>query len=148
MVQIYCSQNYDSNALDWMDLFNSTLIPFIVMIFLSIILIFFVYHSRSKMHSRSSSSTMRRDLRFSVSIISLNVIFLILNLPITIVDLLGSPSSIFEYISDVLYFMNYAISFYVQVVVNIDFRNEFLKLFNFNARNNRYRTDQSVSKLN
>lgn len=123
-IEAHCRQISDSSALVWMDLFNSTLLPFLAMIILSIALIYCVRLVRSKVKSG-------RDNKFAISIITLNFMFLILNLPIVIDDLvsLDSTRSVLYYFIQSLYYYYFAIGFYTQLVVNSDLRHEFLKLF-------------------
>lgn len=142
-VELLCEQNYDTLALQWMDLFNSTVVPFILMLILSIALIYIVRRSRHRVNrvkrmsilsvQSSSTQSTRRDNRLAVSVISLNIIFFLLNLPIVIFNIFSvnsEPSDLINYSVYVLYYTNYAIGFYAQLIVNIDFRNAFLKLLN------------------
>ena len=142
--ELVCEQNYDMLALQWMDLFNSTVVPFILMLILSIALIYIVRRSRHRVNrvkrmsilsvqSSSNTQSARRDNRLAVSVISLNIIFFVLNLPIVIFNIFSvnsEPSDLINYSVYVLYYTNYAIGFYAQLIVNIDFRNAFLKLLN------------------
>lgn len=138
-----CEQNYDSIALQWMDLFNSTVVPFILMLILSLVLIYNVRRSRLRVHrmsmhrasivSVSGTNSSRRDNRLAVSVISLNTLFFILNLPIVIFDILtvdSEASDLINYSVYVLYYTYYAVGFYAQLIVNSEFRTEFLKLLN------------------
>lgn len=140
-----CIQFYDSLTLQWMDFFNSTIVPFIFMIFLSIALIHIVRASRLRVHSNgsSSSSHSKRDNRFAISVISLNLIFFILNMPIVIYDLISvstQTSELFGFLVEFMYYSYYASSFYVQFLVNSEFRREFLKLLNLKEIGN-YETE-------
>lgn len=110
------------------------------MIILSAALIYYVKLSRSKVHhhqqtsssSSQSPSSSRRDNRFAISAVTLNLMFLFLNLPIVIDDLIGSSPSvafdILDFIALLFYYVYFAIGFYTQLVVNSEFKNEFLKL--------------------
>lgn len=127
-----------------MDLLNSTLLPFVIMIALSIALVYCVRLVRSRVKSK-------RDNRFIVSVISLNIIFLVLNLPIATIALTGDDSiqnQLVLYFFQYLVYLYYAIGFYVQLVVNSDFKNEFLKLVNLKSTNPSAETTEvgSVSK--
>lgn len=134
-----CSVQYDFVALQWMDLFNSTIVPFMLMIVLSIALIHTVRASRARVHTTTGlGSQSKRDKRFAISAISLNLIFFILNMPIVIYDMvaLESGSQFFDYLTNCLFYLYYASSFYVQLTVNSEFKREFLKLLNLRQMGN------------
>jgi hypothetical protein len=127
-----------------MDLFNSTIVPFIFMIILSAGLIIYVRRARANVYRHNqttstsqSASASRRDNRFAVSTVSLNIMFLILNLPIVIDDLIGSTSTpagrVLDFFALLLYYVYYSIGFYTQLVVNTEFKREFWKLFNLRS---------------
>lgn len=146
-----CVQFFDSLALQWMDFFNSTIVPFIFMILLSIALIHTVRASRLRVHSNASSSSQsKRDNRFAISVISLNLIFFILNLPIVIYDLISvntQTSELFDFVVEFLYYSYYASNFYVQLFVNSEFKREFLKLLNLKQIGN-YETEIGTANAN
>ena len=121
-IETKCVQ-YNTSILNWMDLINSTIFPFFAMFFLSIALIVCVYRSRSRISSR-------RDNRFAVSAISLNIIFFALNFPLTLYDFISYDNDVFFYFVYLLYYCYFGSSFYTQIIVNKDFRDEFLLLFN------------------
>ena len=111
---------------------NSTVLPFAAMIVLSIALIAFVFRSRKRVMNSAS----KRDNRFAVAAVTLNVLFLVLNLPMVIDDLVhdmiddmgANPNDLLDMTSTFLYYLSYAIGFYAQFVVNRDFRRELFKL--------------------
>lgn len=124
-----------------MDLFNSTAIPFAGMLILSTLLIYNVRLSRIRVHgtnavtsvSTSRLKSLKSDNRLAVSVISLNTLFFILNLPIVIYDIFTAdvtPDDLTDYAVNILYYAYYSIGFYTQMVVNREFRLEFLKLLN------------------
>ena len=132
-----CQLNIDMMLLQWMDFANSTIVPFFAMLVLSISLIYFVRLSRSRANKLSIGrigSQSRRDNRFAVTAISLNLIFFVLNLPSSIILVMGSlntDSNVvlgFNQLSLFLYYLYYAIGFYIQLLVNSEFRIEFFKL--------------------
>ena len=108
-----------------MDLINTTLLPFLLMVILSIALIVCLYRSRSRINLSTS-----RDNRIAISTISLNIMFFVFNFPMTFYDYITyyeSFLSYFLYLLDLCYF---GLGFYMQLIVNRDFREEFLRLFN------------------
>lgn len=131
--EFVCWQNMDTLVLEWLNLFNSSIVPFILMFLLSIILVNYVRLSSSKSHgsdNNASSSRLKRDNRLTITVISLNLIFIVLNLPIFIYHIVAvytEPPFLLQYSVHILYYSYYASSFYTQLVVNRDFRNEFFK---------------------
>jgi hypothetical protein len=124
------------NILFWMDLFNSTLVPFVLMIFLSCAMIRGIRESRKRM-TVINSKTQLRDQKFAITTITLNVVFLVFNLPVAIYNLLAyyliSMDPNLSYVlqafsAGLLYQGYYAIGFYVQLIVNSMFREEFLRM--------------------
>ena len=105
---------------------NTSILPFIGMFILSIALIACVYRSRSKVNSSNTN----RDNRFAISAISLNIMFFVLTLPISLYNMFTYEVSIISSFANLLYYSYYRLGFYMQIIVNRDFRNEFLFLIN------------------
>ena len=95
----------------------------------SIGLIVCVYRSRS----RIKSSNTKRDNRFAISSISLNIMFLVLTCPILLYNLITYEVSIFNRYFYLLYYCYFGLGFYMQIIVNRDLRYEFLSLVNLKA---------------
>jgi hypothetical protein len=179
----------DITTLSWMDLFNSTVLPFLFMILLSLVVIYAVKKSRSRVCatirtrkytltplgvnentmmarratiftlgtklndlnnkkddnnfvvvSKNKSSTKSRDRKFALATVALNVIFLLLNLPVTVYYQYTSilnieMDDILFYLFVNLWYLYYAIGFYAQMVVNSAFRNEFFALLKLKPMN-------------
>jgi hypothetical protein len=149
--------------LDWMDLFNSTLIPFIFMIFFTSMTVKLLYKVRNKIRkarkifnakktftrnkinnnivnhvsqrAHSDSNTTRsRDTKYAITSITLNFIFFVLNIPICVFTLVRDygPTNtevLIDYIVSVLYYINFGSLFYINIMVNSIFREEFFGLF-------------------
>ena len=126
-----------------MDFVNATIFPFVSMFILSIALIFCLYRSRLRANSGS-----RRDNRFAISAISLNIMFFVFNFPISIYGFMKIKSLILDQIMFTWFFSYFALGFYVQLIVNRDFRIEFLGLFNLkiSAENNQTQLKPSNRK--
>lgn len=102
------------------------------MILLSIALIQCVRASRARVNKGQSSSGRMRDNRFAISAITLNILFLILNMPIVIEDLIdvsSTSSHWFDFFAEFCYYTYYASGFYVQCLVNSEFRAKFIDMF-------------------
>lgn len=162
----------DFHLLYWLDMVNSCTLPFLFMIVITSITIRFMVKTRCRTSmvavvvvcggsgagvggvrtGSSSSGSLSRDAKFSLTSISLNVLFLVLNLPNHVFALylaLHNYDSLFdisEYSNSqqasssswqelvgfsclVLFYANHAIGFYVQVAVNGVFRRETRKMF-------------------
>lgn len=137
--------------LQWMDFWNSSILPFMFMTVSSVGLIRSIRASRSRISrlSGSSNSQLKRDNRFAVTIISLNFIFLILNLPLVFDQILSVyviDEPIFDYLSEILYFLYFAIDFYTQLFVNIEFRREAFKLFRLELKSKSATTDNNIRR--
>lgn len=125
-----CVQNPSLKFFWWMDLFNSILIPFVCMTIPTIITIEYLFTSKAKLHNIKI-----KDYKFAITSIILVIIFVSLNLPIALHFLIGSYVEIdaeidetIYVITDIIYYMNYGIMFYVNCVVNAVFLDEFLKM--------------------
>ncbi len=152
-VTVYsCSAYETTSILSWLDLFNSTLIPFTLMILFTTITLKSLFQKRRRfkfknsspsnnIHKRVSSKGMAhfqrlKDVKFAFTSITLNVIFLVLNIPFCIFSLTTIYVSIdinylilFKSIIFVFYYLNFATVFYVNIIVNSMFKNEFFHLF-------------------
>lgn len=134
-----CFENVNYSLLNWMDFYNSTVIPFLLMILLSLAIIYHVLKSRLKIMAKNSEGQRirGRDRKFATGLISLNFMFLMLNLPIVIfnlftIDVDSDTLNVLSYFTILLYYLNSAIGFYVQLIMNSLFRTEFLVLLRLN----------------
>lgn len=126
------------------DLLNTSLLPFIVMITFSILTFMGVLSSRKRVQKHSlvggSASKMSRiqcrDMRFGITMITINVVFVLTNAPIMFlsvimfhfnVDVDQDVSRILWFLFFFLFYSFYAIPFYVKLTVNSLVRKEFLK---------------------
>lgn len=119
------------------DFFNSTIVPFMIMIFTTIGMILVVNKSRRRMKKFEQARPNHlkkgcRNLKFGASLIITNIVFLILITPISISDL-GFLNFDFEFdfgiVVLIMYSSYYSIEFYLQVAVNNLVRNEFVDMF-------------------
>lgn len=125
-----------------------TIIPFIIMLSTNIIILRDLFHSKSKLRkSSSNSSKSNRERQFTFTVLSLNVIFLITQIPLSIVQL---SQNVFKYLpdaspqllSDLNLYSNIAfmivytfqsMQFVINIVFNRLFRNEVLIILNFSC---------------
>ena len=114
-----------------MDMVNSVLVPFFLMILSTCLLISAIFQSRSKfklkISTKQEKNKHKKDLQFAFSSISLNIIFLVLNLPISLYlyITIENQSETF-FILDNIYYLNFGLAFLVHYFSNNIFREEFL----------------------
>ena len=120
------------------DTFNSTILPFLIMFLCSLFLIQSVFKSRNKLRKKptvAANRKLRRDIQFSLTLIVSNLLFFILNFPITIKLLLEPEDSSFSYFLLVdLYYTSYTINFFIYLITNSNFRRAFFHVFGFRSR--------------
>lgn len=141
--------NLTTNECDWpyksafylLILTHSTLVPFLIMIASTIGMTLAVHSSRNRVSSAYSNSSesfrlkRMRDLKFSITMIFINIVFLILNAPNPLFNAMqllnfGSSSiALMDYINSALFYTFYSIVFYLQVFFNSLVRRQFFELF-------------------
>ena len=130
-----CFFNNDENQLTvtLMDLIDFILIPFILMIIFSTLLIITIFKSRSKVNnSLKENKRLKKDIKFSISLLSMNLLFILLNLPDEIDLFLPFNNEIYSPLAQ-LCNLSFAINFYLILFTNSLFRKEFISLF-FNKK--------------
>jgi hypothetical protein len=129
----------------WMDVLNSLLIPFLVMSTITFITMNILFKSRKRVNLISSVeySVRGRDFKFARTSVLLNMIFLTFNMPLFVYTILYDvlkdengrfqiEASINILISSILllvYYCNYGSTFFIHLLFNQIFRNEFCCLF-------------------
>jgi hypothetical protein len=116
-----------------MDLVNCVLAPFLFMIIFSILLIIVIFKTRSRVRLNNSAreiERLKRDVKFSISLLLINLLFILLNLPFLIFIIIGyhDDYDLFVILSYIC-FISYAINFYIILFTNSLFRLEFYSLF-------------------
>ena len=134
-------EDFNDRTISYMDLFFSTVIPAFLMLFATAMIIFSIFKSTNRLAKHGVSKVKRRirkDIKFSITSIFLNVVFIILNLPLCVIYLDEDnfdKNSVSYVVSLYLFYTTYAINFYLFLVVNSSFRNEFLKLIHLKNSN-------------
>ena len=127
------------------DFINSTVIPFLVMIFSTIGLSLVVYNSRKRMrkfqlsnNNTNNNKQDNRSLKFTTPMVIINIVFLIMNAPVylnyyIVFDTGFNLGLLFL----LMYYSYFSIEFYLQIAVNKLVRKEFLKIIEniFTKRN-------------
>ena len=117
-----------------MDLVNLILIPFILMILFSSLLIGSIFKARRRVGLNNSDRENRRrkqDIKVSFSLLSMNLLFILLNLPLNVALLLPAKYFNIELYVFFSYVFNISsgINFYLNLLTNSIFRSEFISLF-------------------
>ena len=116
----------------YMDLMNRVLIPFGLMVLCTGLLVYRIFDSRKRIRVPPRRNRhFGRDLRFSATSLMLNVFYLGLCLPYSILVLVPNyfDNKLLYYFLDYLTFLCFSLDFYLVFFTNSLFRLEFYKLF-------------------
>ena len=139
-----CSLSASTNVFSaFMILFSmeSCLIPFIVMIVLSILTIRLLVKSRKNVEriGRVDKERKSRDFRYAVSSITFNILFIVLKIPITVYYLLNVYNSVsniyFNQFSFLFFYFSASDNFFVHMISNSLFRRELFVLIGLRKKN-------------
>lgn len=128
-------------TVDLIDLLDSSLLPSVLMFISTSLTLRTIFKSRSKSqnsnHQNEKSKIKSKDIKFAISSISLNVLFFVLNIPLSFHLLTVNFLIIDDYlrkliysVCDLLYYINYASVFFLSYFFNIIFKKEFLDFMN------------------
>jgi hypothetical protein len=130
----YFNNNENQIIIANMDLANFFLLPLLLMLLFSFLLISSIFKSRSRIRLNSSereAKRLKKDIKLSISLLVMNLLFLLLNLPIVIDQFLPFNSDKYTIVS-YIYYSSYAVNFYILLFTNSLFRKEFKLLFHKN----------------
>jgi hypothetical protein len=138
VVNTECIELAGVHKIDLMVLINSVIVPFALLLLFSLATILGVFRSRIRMAQGGASNALsRRDIKFAVTSIVLNVTFLALNLPQKIYFNVNNSRMNTQTMEVTILLNNflgllvnfyYASDFFVQLATNSIFREEFLKV--------------------
>jgi len=125
--------------LGYMDLVNRVFIPSTLTILFSVLIVITIFSSRSRVSRNIQDNRMfRNDVRFAVTSILLNGVYIVFSLPVSILVLLPNYTLYELYIFfTFLFFGAYSGNFYCMLTSNRLYRAEFFKLFKSKQRKNR-----------
>lgn len=136
---------FNNRTSDFLDLFMFAIIPFILMSISTYLLSKIVYQSRRRFSSKAKPAALKRETQFSITIICINIMFLIFNLPICILLIIRNFQNeaafnyeeIFEFelafaIANIWSYMNFSSSFFIHLIFNRLFRYRFMRIFKKN----------------
>jgi hypothetical protein len=130
-----------------MDTVHRVILPFSLMFVFSILLIGSIFMSRYRVHdSLVQDKRLKRDIRFAISSFSMNLLFVILNLPMSVIEIIPNASSISFYTTLYLFFFSYGVNFYVLFFTNSIFRKNCIDLF-INKHSKKENVDLKILKL-
>ena len=115
-----------------LDMINSTLVPYGIMLVSSIILIVFVIKSRMRVQRLTNSKEKKslvKEIRFGMTILLLNFFFFILNLPICVANYVDTLSDFMYELIGYIFMMSFCVNFYILVVFNKIIRKEVTAMF-------------------
>ena len=124
--------NNEGVTLDLIDIIYSVLIPFTLMIMFNTIIIKKIHDSRTKSHN-SSSSIKKKDIKFAITSITLNILFFVLLFPFTFFFIIVSiiqmsedeTYNILYNILSLIFYSYYGSVFFSTYASNSLFRKEF-----------------------
>ena len=114
-----------------MDMINSTLVPYVIMLVSSIILIVFVIKSRIRVQHSANSKEIKslvKEIRFGMTILLMNFFFVILNLPIYVANYVDTLSDFMYDLIGFIFMMSFCINFYILAVFNKIIRKEVVRM--------------------
>ena len=134
--------SFTKNLIGYMDLGNRVVVPFLLMIICTSLLIDYIFQSRRKIHQKSKSNDNKKlikDIKFAITSVALNVMFVLFNLPVSVIIFLPAYFLRMPYLICLfIFYAGYAANFYILFLTNSLFRNETFMLFSFKNTNNRF----------
>lgn len=136
---------FSLDLFSYMDLINRAVVPFVLMILSTILLTHSIFKSRHRISgtgvNESDRKRFRKDLKFTITSIFLNLVYIFLQMPVSITIFFPnywiSPVYVFSLF---LFYASYAVNFYTIITFNSIVRNEFLVLFGLNTIANKTTT--------
>jgi hypothetical protein len=127
-------QNYKNEEIIYnMDVINCILVPFLLITFISMIIIGSILMAKKRVKLNNSVreiNRLNRDIKFAISLISINFMFILLNLPVEIVNFFPSFNNYdLNALLSYVFFLSSALNFYLLLVTNSLFRKQFVLLF-------------------
>ncbi len=121
-----------------MDLVSRVIIPSLLMIISTALLLFTLFRSRFRFtpnYTKRQNRTLKRDVRLAISSILINIIYILLSLPVSMMTFLTdflSNDHLFNVVYSIftyLFISTYAVNFFLIILTNSLFRNECKMLF-------------------
>lgn len=123
---------YSQNLSGLIDLISRVIIPNVLMIIFSLLITASILKSRNRMlrnFNHVNNALFRKDVRFAVTSICLNLFYILFSLPVSIVVLLPNyADNEFYILFSYLFFVDYCANFYIMLTFNKLFRGIFLQI--------------------
>ena len=132
IIEKMCTFADSGNILFGMIFTNRIFLPFLLMFTATVLLIHTIFRSRTRIQSNYTfreNLRFRKDVKFAFTSITINIMFIILNLPFILVYFLFKFEMIMLVLTLNLFLISYAINFYLILISNFLFRKEFFLLF-------------------
>ena len=118
----------------WIDLVNSTITPFLIMITCSSMIIHSIFIARKKFYlnlnkSKAALSKLKKDIRFSITIVTLDMLFFICNLPICVYYFFNFENDFVFCSLDMLFYLQFITNFFIYFCLNPEFQRELFLVF-------------------
>ena len=150
---VYCAQRYNQPVLliSWLNIVNKFFLPLAFMLICSIGIIHSIYVTHKKMMNDFMSRNLKRlkkNIFYSMAIISLSVAFLVFNLPIIFHFLsLYFLNSVAILFLDLVFYAQYIFNIFVYFILNAKFRRELLMMFGLRPKIQRNKC-RKIKKVN
>ena len=116
-----------------MDVINCIFVPFLLITLISITIIGSIFMAKKRVKFNNSAREINRlnkDIKFAKSLISINFLFILLNLTVEILNFFPSFNNYdLNAILSYVFFLSSALNFYLLLVTNSLFRKQFFLLF-------------------
>lgn len=127
-------QNYKNEEIIYnMDVINCIIVPFLLITLISITIIGSIFMAKKRVKFNNSAREINRlnkDIKFAKSLISINFLFILLNLTVEILNFFPSFNNYdLNAILSYVFFLSSALNFYLLLVTNSLFRKQFFLLF-------------------
>jgi hypothetical protein len=150
------------DLINWIDLFNSTLVPFFLMIVFTILILKSIFESRKRLKinhlksapnssAKKTNKNQNRDAKFAITSITLNVMFLITNVPIAFYSIYDFYVTVEPNLDILLYictlllcYINFGSIFFINYYANSMFKEELMSLI-FSQENARSHTESTAN---
>ena len=126
---LVCDFNSYSGQLisSYLDFINRAVVPYILMFVFSTLLIISIFKSRNRTRSATQNRYFKKDVIFSITSFLMNLTFILLNLPLSVVlflpDIYVNSFDIFL-LTFYIYYLSYGCNFYVLYITNSIVRKE------------------------
>ena len=117
---------HSKHMIHLIDLSCRSLIPFIIMAFCSILLLFFIFKNR---YTSLDCVSYHINVKFSFSLIFINLICIFYSLPLSVCGYYSSLNQQLDTIYYYIYYLSFSFKFYFLLMTNYEYRKQFFILF-------------------